>query len=1007
MMDNSTSATPLRSSGIPKFSSTARPSASRLPAPNAEQKPALPSPTKSAALARPSPAKKALPRPPSSGIGFRSSISGPSSGIIPPRTSSHRPTHSISDRSIAAARKPASRPVSYIAQSRRPASSVITTAQQEDLNDQLGSLDGFRSASRAASRQGDYDESQPFDYDDEPSTPNTKRASRISLSDRTVESLSRLPETPGTDRRRSSFFAPQSPMGPPSRPASAMSTGDAREGSQPKPIGRTASPSKRSSAIVPPSSKMPNKYSTPRAPSSIGLASSRLGRPASVAGKSALTTATPKSTAPKPLQRTSSLRQPGAGIAATPRPRPTTSNSTPAIKTRPTPATALKVAPLKESQNASEKAPSSSAALRDQIAKAKAAKRTPAVSKGQSLGNQFDDSIFDPFADPFNTKPQDGNGLLRKRIDAARSDGRLNLAGLSLKQIPDDVLTMYDQREDSNMNWSQMTDLVRFVAADNELDTISDDIFPDIATEVAMDDEREVKGLQFRSVEMIDFHGNNLQTVPSGLRWMERLTVLNLSHNKLGNSIFDTIGQLEALKELKLGNNNLSGYLPPSIGRLQNLRTLELQSNKLLSLPDGLRELANLQILNVAGNQLTGLPMDVLETLPIVDLNACNNAMVGALFPFSVSGLSKLEYLDVANNSLASLAFSENLSLPAIKTINIASNRIVALPDMSGWKELVSLAAADNKVSMLPQGFTSLKYLKQADLTGNELTKLHDNIGLMDSLDVLKIAANPLRERKLLNMSTEELKRSLAQRLKTPGQGDRGDEFEDEGIDIQSPHDSGSQWGVVAGTLDLRDKSLVDDDADVLRSIFSSEDVRELKLARNNFVTIPFEISLAQNLKILDLSNCSLGDNYLSEVVTLQALQELFLGSNKISNWEPLLSLLHAPRLSYLDVSNNRLIGSVPMVRDSFPSLKVLHAGNNRIDAVSAEALSGLQSVDLADNNIGYIPPEIGLLWDQGLKGLSIGGNVFRVPGHRILEKGTEATMIWLRDKIPQDDETF
>ncbi|RYF50489.1 MAG: hypothetical protein EOO38_05535 [Cytophagaceae bacterium] len=60
-------------------------------------------------------------------------------------------------------------------------------------------------------------------------------------------------------------------------------------------------------------------------------------------------------------------------------------------------------------------------------------------------------------------------------------------------------------------------------------------------------------------------------------------------------------------------------------------------------------------------------------------------------------------------------------------------------------------------MSMLPQGFTSLKYLKQADLTGNEITKLHDNIGLMDSLDVLKIAANPLRERKLLNMSTEEL----------------------------------------------------------------------------------------------------------------------------------------------------------------------------------------------------------------------------------------------------------
>jgi Leucine-rich repeat (LRR) protein len=141
--------------------------------------------------------------------------------------------------------------------------------------------------------------------------------------------------------------------------------------------------------------------------------------------------------------------------------------------------------------------------------------------------------------------------------------------------------------------------------------------------------------------------------------------------------------------------------------------------------------------------------------------------------------------------------------------------------------------------------------------------------------------------------------------------------------------------------------------------------------------------------------------------VTLTALQELFLGSNKISSWEPLLGLLHAPRLSYLDVSNNRLIGSVPKVRESFPELKVLHAGNNRIDAVSNEALAGLQSVDLADNNIGYIPPEIGLLWDQGLRGLSIRGNAFRVPTHRVLEKGTEATMLWLKEKIPQDDETF
>lgn len=117
---------------------------------------------------------------------------------------------------------------------------------------------------------------------------------------------------------------------------------------------------------------------------------------------------------------------------------------------------------------------------------------------------------------------------MRKRIEAARGDGRLNIAGMGLKSIPDEVLSMYDQREDSSMNWSQMTDLVRFVAADNDLDTISDDIFPDVATEVAMDNQDEFKGLQFRGVEMLDLHGNNLQALPAGLRWLERLTMLNL-----------------------------------------------------------------------------------------------------------------------------------------------------------------------------------------------------------------------------------------------------------------------------------------------------------------------------------------------------------------------------------------------------------------------------------------------------------------------------------------------
>lgn len=323
---------------------------------------------------------------------------------------------------------------------------------------------------------------------------------------------------------------------------------------------------------------------------------------------------------------------------------------------------------------------------------------------------------------------------------------------------------------------------------------------------------------------------------------------------------------------------------------------------------------------------------------------------------------------------------------------------------MTGWAQLASLAAADNKISELPVGFSALKEIRHADLTGNEISKLPYEVGLMASLETLKIAANPLKERKLLNMPTAELKRDLSSRLKSDVKHSTDEDFEDEGIDIQSPANA-HPWQLQSGVLDLTGKELVNDDADELRSFLGANpEVRELVLAKNLLSMIPFELSMAQNLRVLDLSNCSLGGEYLTEVVNFQYLQELNISGNRISSWDPLLQFFQAPRLTTLNVSNNRLVGSVPALRDNFPDLKVLHVRDNKVDAVSAEALEGLQSADLSNNNIGYLPPEIGLLWDKGFKGFNVSGNAFRVPNYRVLEKGTEATLAWLRTRIAEGD---
>ena len=406
--------------------------------------------------------------------------------------------------------------------------------------------------------------------------------------------------------------------------------------------------------------------------------------------------------------------------------------------------------------------------------------------------------------------------------------------------------------------------------------------------------------------------------------------------------------------------------------------------------------------------------MDALESLPITDLDVSSNALVGGLFPFSVSGMISLRDLNISNNSLASLAFSENLSLPALQILNIANNRIVALPDMSGWSELVTLGAADNKLVEVPNGFTALKKIRQADFTSNDIVKLDERIALMEQLDTLVLSANPLRERKFLTMSTDSLKRDLRTRLALSPSGPppHSEYFEDEAIDVHSPKDVMSPWKLgSSGSLDLSSKNLRDEDTDTLRSFLGVNDVRELQLSRNSFTIVPFELSLAQNLRVLDMSMCALAGRFLDEPMALPALRELYVAGNSITSLEPLATHLHAPWLQSLDLSNNKLSGALPILRESFPELIDLHAADNKIESVSAQSLKGLHTVVLARNSINHIPPEIGLLWFEGLRGLDIGSNAFRVPNYRVLDKGTEATLAWLRDRIPgyqiADDETF
>ncbi|OJJ84856.1 uncharacterized protein ASPGLDRAFT_125268 [Aspergillus glaucus CBS 516.65] len=886
-----------------------------------------------------------------------------------------------------------------------------------------------------------------------------------SLSDRTIETLSKIPPSPGPSRQ-SSFFNATSPIRSPSRPTSSMtnySRSPSRSSFARQPIGSDLLSSQQPSTMRLPSRSRIS--ATPTLPTNIASTDqdsvaaapespSKLKRPSTRTSLYGGIKST-GTTAPKPRQ---SLSRP-------PSVKPTESNMAPPSqtlqvkKTRKVPSnsslkrspssadsrksSATSTAPDLSAEQQSEietrKGSKSSNALRESIAKAKAARKAAAQNTTQTTA-----APADPFdiTDPFNQQPNDSNhGLFRKRVESARTSGNLNIAAMSLTEIPQEVMTMYEFNPDSSTDWYECVDLVKFIAADNELTEMPDAAFPDVNPE-DVDYDSDEKGNQFGGLEILDLHGNLLRSLPMGFRRLQHLHSLNLSNNQLTTDDLHVVWEMEWLRDLKLAKNQLQGAFPSAIGKLRGLEALDLHENSLAELPEELGELSALRSLDVGHNVLVTLPFEALSRLPLKDIRAPKNKLAGTLIPASVQQFSALQNMDVVNNALEKLSDNDKLELPNLQTLSLSVNRIKSLPDVSTWQALLSLLMEDNSLSEIPQGFIELKSVRNVDFTGNDILRLDEKIGLMDNLVTFRIANNPLRERKFLNMSTDEIKQALRNRCEPEIQADTDD---DEGsvatqftlapeTRAETPAEtsaanppkspaksttasattSTTSWQIrPGGVLDRSYTETRELETEQLEGVANSQDIRCLYLQHNEIshFPVPALSMLAHSLIDLDLSHNALNSSALfSSSVSLPNLQNLTLNSTGLSSMEPILTNLSAPLLTFLDVSINRLAGNLPAARQTYSNLKTFIAADNQFDSLEFEAVQGLQVLDVGNNNINALPPKIGLLraegssknWGGGsaLRRFEVAGNTFRVPRWQTVAKGTDAVLEWLKDRI-------
>jgi hypothetical protein len=177
----------------------------------------------------------------------------------------------------------------------------------------------------------------------------------------------------------------------------------------------------------------------------------------------------------------------------------------------------------------------------------------------------------------------------------------------------------------------------------------------------------------------------------------------NNSSDRRGRDSDGQDGPSRLLRLARLGLDDL----PNGLDSLKNLTALDLSGNRLFDIDAtffGLSFCAELRELNLNDNQLTGELRD--------DICRC----------------TRLEVVSLKRNQITELPARLSENCPAMKVLDVSQNRLKELP---GW---------------LPELLPGARWseLQSLDVSGNDLTVLWPNIGVLTGLQQLRCARNTI-----------------------------------------------------------------------------------------------------------------------------------------------------------------------------------------------------------------------------------------------------------------------
>ncbi|KAL3830200.1 hypothetical protein ACJIZ3_019002 [Penstemon smallii] len=415
-----------------------------------------------------------------------------------------------------------------------------------------------------------------------------------------------------------------------------------------------------------------------------------------------------------------------------------------------------------------------------------------------------------------------------------------------------------------------------------------------------------------------DWWGSLSQSLPN-------LRNLSLRNCDLSGSLNPTLTQLQSLSVLRLDRNNLSTIVPDFFANFRNLTVLTLSFCYLQgSFPETIFQVPSLQYLDLSNNTFLkgkipefpfrgsfrtivlrsssfsgSLPDSIsnLSMLSIIDLSNCN--FTGSI-PYTIANLMELSYLDFSVNfffgSIPVFRMSKKLAYIDLSRNSINGSLLSA--NFEGLSNLSYLNLRYNSLTgSIPRSLFSLPSLKRVLLSNNKFSDQVDEFSTMNSYNL-----------ETLDLSSNELQGSIPQ------------------------------------------------------SLFKLERLKVLSLSFNFFNgTIELEkLQNLRNLTTLDLSYNNLSvvvrSNNNSEMPQFPNLSRLSLASCNLHEFP---YLMKQTKLTYLDLSNNKITGEIP---SWIWDMRLVHLNvsyNSLVDLQKPCNInsSGLSVLDLHSNKLrGKLP---------------------------------------------------